>query len=72
LAIGLLPESFSIKVKVLWGGFGLWLGDNIVILSMVKQAHPLFITGYGPTLSSDSLIAGFRRGFLLQSVEDQD
>ena len=26
----------SIKVKVLGGGFGLWLGDNISILSMVK------------------------------------
>ena len=35
-------ESFSIKVKVLGGGFGLWLGDNIAILSMVKQAHLLF------------------------------
>jgi hypothetical protein len=38
----LLPESFSVKVKVLGGGFGLWLGDNIVILSMVKRAHLLF------------------------------
>jgi hypothetical protein len=26
---------------VLGGGFGLWLGDNIAILSMVKRAHPL-------------------------------
>jgi hypothetical protein len=26
---------------VLRGGFGLWLGDNIVILSMVKGAHLL-------------------------------
>jgi hypothetical protein len=24
---------------VLGGGFGLWLGDNIAILPMVKQAH---------------------------------
>jgi hypothetical protein len=31
-----------VKVKVLRGGFGLWLGDNIAILSMVKQAHLLF------------------------------
>jgi hypothetical protein len=36
LVIGSLPESFSVKVKVLRGGFGLWLGDNIAILSMVK------------------------------------
>jgi hypothetical protein len=36
LSIGLLPESFSLKVKVLGGGIGLWLGDNIAILSMVK------------------------------------
>jgi hypothetical protein len=36
LAIGFLLESFSVKVKVFGGGFGLWLGDNIVILSMVK------------------------------------
>jgi hypothetical protein len=33
--------KFSIKVKVLKGGVGLWLGDNIVILFMVKRAHPL-------------------------------
>jgi hypothetical protein len=26
---------------VLGGGFDLWLGDNIAILSMVKRAHPL-------------------------------
>jgi hypothetical protein len=31
-----------LKIKVLGGGFGLWLGDNIAILSMVKQAHLLF------------------------------
>jgi hypothetical protein len=43
---------------VLRGGFSLWLGDNIVILSMVKQEHLLFLTGYGRTLSSDSLTAG--------------
>jgi hypothetical protein len=30
-----------IKIKVLEGGFDLWLGDNITILSMVKRAHPL-------------------------------
>jgi hypothetical protein len=29
---------------VLGGGFVLWLGDNIAILSTVKQAHLLFIT----------------------------
>jgi hypothetical protein len=35
----------SVKVKVLkGGGFCLWLGDNITILSMVKQAHLLFLT----------------------------
>jgi hypothetical protein len=43
---------------VLGGGFGLWLGDNIAILCMVKRAHLLFLTGYGPTLSSHSLTAG--------------
>jgi hypothetical protein len=32
----------SVKVKVLGGGFDLWLGDNIAILSMVKRAHLLF------------------------------
>jgi hypothetical protein len=26
----------SVKVKVLGGGFALWLGDNISIFSMVK------------------------------------
>jgi hypothetical protein len=30
---------------VLGGGFNLWLGDNIAILSMVKQANLLFLTG---------------------------
>jgi hypothetical protein len=29
----------SIKVNVLGGGFSLWLGDNISILYMEKQAH---------------------------------
>jgi hypothetical protein len=29
-------QLFSVKVKVLGSGFGLWLGDNIAILSMVK------------------------------------
>ena len=48
----------SVKVKVLGGGFNLWLGDNIVILSMVKRAHLLFLIGYGSTLSLDSLTAG--------------
>jgi hypothetical protein len=48
----------SVKVNMLGGGFGLWLGDNIAILSMVKQAHLLFLTGYGPTLSSDNLTTG--------------
>jgi hypothetical protein len=33
----------SVKVKVLGGGFDLWLGDNISILSMVKQANLLFL-----------------------------
>jgi hypothetical protein len=32
----------SVKVKVLGGGFGLWLGDNIAILSMVKRACLFF------------------------------
>jgi hypothetical protein len=32
----------SVNVKVLGGGFDLWLGDNIAIFSMVKQAHLLF------------------------------
>jgi hypothetical protein len=29
-------NGFSVKVKVLEGGFGLWLGDNIAILSIIK------------------------------------
>jgi hypothetical protein len=37
----------SDKVKVLGGGFGLWLGDNITILSMVKRARLLFLTLQG-------------------------
>jgi hypothetical protein len=48
----------SVKVNMLKGGFGLWLDDNIDILSMVKLTHLLFLTGYGPTLSSNSLIVG--------------
>jgi hypothetical protein len=44
---------------VLGGGFSQWLGDNIVILSMVKRAHLLFLTGYGPTLSLDNLTIGY-------------
>jgi hypothetical protein len=32
----------SVKVKVLRGSFDLWLGDNIPMFSMVKQAHLLF------------------------------
>jgi hypothetical protein len=59
LDLGFASEIIlSVKVKVLGGGFGLWLGDNIAILSMVKRAHLLFLTGYGPTLSSDSLTTG--------------
>ena len=46
------------KDKLLEGGFGLWLGENISILSMVKRAHLVFIIGYGSTLSLDSLITG--------------
>jgi hypothetical protein len=49
----------SVKViKVLEGGFDLWLGDNIVILSMVKRAHLLFLILYEPRLSSDHLTVG--------------
>jgi hypothetical protein len=40
-ALGII---LSVKVKVLGGGFDLWLGDNIAILSMVKRAHLLFLT----------------------------
>ena len=58
----MLLKLFSVKVKVLGGGFILWLGDNIVIFSMVKREHLLFLIGYGPTLSSDSLIAGIYIG----------
>jgi hypothetical protein len=43
LGLVLLPELFYLsKVKVLGGGLCLWLGDNIVILSMVKRAHLIF------------------------------
>jgi hypothetical protein len=40
-------ELFSVKVKVLGvaSAYG-WV--TIVILSMVKQAHLLFLIGYGP------------------------
>jgi hypothetical protein len=38
----LLSELFSVKVKVIEGVLGLWFGDNIAILSMVKRAHLLF------------------------------
>jgi hypothetical protein len=48
----------SVKVKVLGGGFGLWLGDNIAIFFVVERAHLLFLTGYGPTRSLDNLAAG--------------
>jgi hypothetical protein len=44
----------SVKVKVLEGGFGLWLGDNIAILSMVKRAHLLFLTLHALLLSTFS------------------
>jgi hypothetical protein len=43
---------------VLTGGFGLWLGDNIAILSMVKQENILFLIGYWPILYLNSLTAG--------------
>jgi hypothetical protein len=40
LGLVLLPESFYLsKVMVLGVALCLWLGDNIVILSMVKQAQ---------------------------------
>jgi hypothetical protein len=46
LDLGFASEIIlSVKVKVLEDGFGLWLGDNIAILSMVKRAHLLFLTG---------------------------
>jgi hypothetical protein len=48
----------SVKVKVLRGGFSLWLGDNIAIFFMVKQEHLLFLMSYGPTLYLDSLTTG--------------
>jgi hypothetical protein len=48
----------SVKVKVLEGGFSPWLGDNIAILFMEKQAHLFILTGYGPTLSSNNLTFG--------------
>jgi hypothetical protein len=49
LDLGFASEIIlSVKVKVFEGDFGLWLGDNIAILSMVKQEHLLFLTGYGP------------------------
>jgi hypothetical protein len=56
LDLGFASEIIlSVKVKVFRGGFSLWLGDNIAILSMVKQAHLLFLTDYGPTLESNIL-----------------
>ena len=32
----------SVKVKVLGGGFGLWLDDNIAILSMLNEHNYYF------------------------------
>ena len=43
LAIGLLPELFCLsRLRCSGWPLCLWLGDNIAILSMVKQAHLLF------------------------------
>jgi hypothetical protein len=44
---------------VLGGGFGLWLGDNIAILSMVKQAHPLYSKSFLLTINNDNFCCCF-------------
>jgi hypothetical protein len=46
-------QNNSLKVKVLGGGFNLWLGDNILILSMVKQA-PSYIVHYFLTFTTST------------------
>jgi hypothetical protein len=51
----LLPKLFYVKVKVLGGGFGLWLGDNVAILFMVKRAHLLFLTPANPSFFSQQV-----------------
>jgi hypothetical protein len=44
----------SIKVKVLWGGLCAYGWVTILIYCLWKNEHiPLFLIGYGPTLSLD-------------------
>jgi hypothetical protein len=50
---------------VLGGGFALWLGDNIAILSMEKQAH-LFISNKCHTPSTKTPINEIIRGLVCQ------
>jgi hypothetical protein len=59
----------SIKVKVLGGGFGLWLGENIAILSMVKRAHLLF-SNSGETYSFH-LVCDYCPSFLYFGIKSK-
>jgi hypothetical protein len=60
LEIGLLPKLFySVKVKVLGGGLCAYGWVTILLYCLWKNEHiSLFLTGYRPTLSSDSLTTG--------------
>jgi hypothetical protein len=49
----------SVKVKVLGGGLCAYVWVTILLYCLWKKEHiPLFLIGYGPTLSSDSLTIG--------------
>jgi hypothetical protein len=49
----------SVKVKVLGGGLCAYGWVTILLYCLWKNEHiSLFLTGYGPTLSSDSLTTG--------------
>ena len=49
----------SVKVKVLEGGLCTYGWVTILLYFLWKNEHiSLFVTGYGPTLSSDSLTTG--------------
>jgi hypothetical protein len=70
LAIGFL---LSFKVKVLGGGLCAYGWVTILLYCLWKNDHiPLFLTGYGPTLSSSSLkLEDILGSYLLSSLWHQ-
>jgi hypothetical protein len=59
----------SVKVKVLGGGLCAYGWVTILLYCLCKNKHiSLFITGYGPTLSSDNLTTGRQIGKLIVKV----